>query len=98
MIRYAIDNGVNYIDTAYVYHQGRSKTTVGKALQNGYREKVRLATKMPTWEIGQQEDMDKIFSEQLNRLQMYYVDFYLLQGLDREAWHKLKNLNVQKWL
>ncbi len=98
MIRYAIDHGINYIDTAYVYHQGRSETTVGKALQKGYRDKVRVATKMPTWLIESQDDMDKFFSEQVNRLQMEYVDFYLLHGLDSEAWQKLKNLNVQKWL
>lgn len=98
MIRYAIDQGVNYIDTAYVYHQGQSEVTVGKALQNGYRNKVKLATKIPIWKIQSQKDMDKYFLEQLSRLQADYVDFYLLHALYREAWDKLKKLHVQNWL
>ncbi len=98
MIRYAIDHGVNYLDTAYVYHRGNSETLVGKALQDGYRKKVRIATKMPTWLVKSQEDMDKYLEEQLGRLGLNYVDFYLLHGLGGERWTKLSELRVLDWL
>lgn len=98
MIRYAIDNGVNYVDTAYVYHRGNSETVVGKALQNGYRKKIKLATKMPTWLVKSQQDMEKYFEEQLKRLDIEYVDFYLLHGLDAERWTKLTDMKVLEWL
>lgn len=98
IIRYAFDNGVNYIDTAYVYHRGTSEVLVGKALQDGYRKKVKLATKMPTWLVKSQEDMDKYLNEQLTRLNTEYVDFYLLHGLDNERWSKLTDLKVLDWL
>ncbi len=96
MLRYAIDHGVNYIDTAYVYHRGNSEALVGKALQNGYREKVKLATKMPSWLVNTQEDMDKHLEEQLNRLGTH-IDFYLLHGLGKERWEKLRALDVTEW-
>ncbi|MGA9388550.1 MAG: aldo/keto reductase [Candidatus Bathyarchaeia archaeon] len=96
MIRYAIDHGVNYVDTAYPYHGGNSETLVGKALKDGYRENVKLATKMPTWRINSCEDMDKHLEEQLKRLQTD-IDFYLLHGLDKERWQKLQALNVIGW-
>lgn len=98
MIRYAIDNGVNYVDTAYVYHRGNSEGLVGKVLQNGYRKKIKLATKMPTWLVKSQQDMEKYFEEQLKRLDTEYVDFYLLHGLDAERWTKLTDLKVLDWL
>jgi len=96
MIRYAIDQGVNYVDTAYIYHQGKSESLIAKALHNGYREKVKIATKMPTWLVKSQQDMDKYLGEQLQRLGTP-IDFYLLHGLNRERWEKLKALDVTGW-
>ena len=74
MIRYAIDHGVNYVDTAYPYHGGNSEALVGKALQDGYRERVKLATKMPTWLVNSQQDMSKYLEEQLKRLVKNFGD------------------------
>ena len=97
MIRYALDNGVNYVDTAYPYHRGNSEILLGETLQEGYREKVKVATKMPTWLVKSQEDMDKFLDEQLHKLKLDYVDFYLLHGLEHKRWQLLKKLNVLEW-
>jgi hypothetical protein len=97
MIIYAIDHGVNYVDTAYPYHRGKSEPLLGDIFRRGYREKVRLATKMPTWLINSKEDMDRYFQEQLRRLRTDYVDFYLFHGLTEGRWQKLASLNVLDW-
>ncbi len=103
MVRYAIDNGVNYVDTAYPYHQGSSEILIGKALQNGYREKVKLATKMPIPLVNSHEDMSRILDEQLSRLKTDHVDFYLLHGLGLDdklhfgRWPKMQKLKVFDW-
>jgi len=84
MLRTGIDGGINYVDTAYPYHGGKSETLVGKALQEGYRGKVHLATKMPSWLIESQADMTHRFEEQLQRMQTDHVEFYLLHALNAE--------------
>ena len=98
MLRYAIDHGVNYVDTAYPYHNGESEPFVGRALQGGYREKVNLATKLPSWLIKSRADMDRYLDEQLKRLQTDHIDFYLVHGLQKPFWENLRSLGVTNFL
>ncbi len=97
-IRYAIDHGVNYLDTAPPYHAGESEKLLGKALLDGYREKVKVATKLSHFMINKPEDMDKMLSIQLRKLQTDHIDYYLLHSLETEAWNKLQGFNVLKFL
>lgn len=95
MIRHAIDNGVNYVDTAYFYHGGNSENVVGKALQEGYRDKVKLATKLPVGNVKGPEDYDRLLGEQLNKLQTDHIDFYLFHGINRESFrNKVLKFNL----
>jgi len=98
MLHYAIDHGVNYVDTAYPYHNGESEPVVGRALAGGYRDKVHLATKLPSWLITSREDMDKYLDEQLVRLKTDYIDFYLVHGLNGLFWENLSMLGVTDFL
>jgi hypothetical protein len=98
MLRYAINHGVNYIDTAYPYHNGESEPFVGRALGDGYREKVNLATKLPSWMITSRKDMDRYLNEQLGRLRTDHIDFYLVHGLNQIFWKNLSGLGVTDFL
>ncbi len=97
MIVYGIEHGVNYIDTGYRYHEGRSEAAIGKILKEGYRDKVTLATKMPSWAIQSYGDFDRYLHEQLKRLQTDRIDFYLLHTLNRNLWPKLRDTGVLQW-
>ncbi len=88
-IRYAIDNGVNYLDTAWPYHSGNSEAFVGKVIKDGYREKVHIATKLPSWLIKSRDDMDKYLDLQLENLGVEQIDYYLLHALNRRFWDNL---------
>ena len=96
MIHTAIEAGVNYFDTAYPYHQQKSEIALGKALEGGYRERVRIATKSPIWMLDEGADFHRLLDEQLRRLQTDSVDFYLLHGLNRRFWAKAKKLDLLK--
>ncbi len=97
MIRYAIDHGVNYIDTAWSYHQETGENVVGEALKEGYREKTYLATKLPSWLINSQDDMQRYFDLQLQKLQTDHIDFYLLHSLNIHAWENYLKHKVFDW-
>ena len=94
LIQAAIDGGVNYVDTAYMYHGGRSEVVVGKALQGAYRGKARIATKSPVARIKSVDEFDRILHEQLGRLGAEHIDFYLLHGLDRAKWRTVLELGL----
>ena len=104
MIRHAIDEGVNYVDTAYPYHGtgmdkgGASEPLVAKALKDGYRERVKIATKLPSWLVKTHADMDKYLNEQLQRLQTDTIDFYLVHTIGSHTWPVLKEAGITEFL
>ncbi len=103
-IRYAIDMGVNYIDTAYPYHgknfgqKGFSEPFLAKVLAGGYRERVKIATKLPIWLVQTKQDMERILSEQLERLDTDHIDFYLVHGITASLWAGLKEAGYKDFL
>ncbi|MBN2056032.1 aldo/keto reductase [bacterium] len=97
-VRRAIELGVNYIDTALPYHNGASEPFVGRALAGGYRDRVRIATKLPPWCVDTREDMGKILDAQLARLRTDHIDYYLLHSLDAGIWSRLNTLGVLEFV
>ncbi|HMK53393.1 MAG TPA: aldo/keto reductase [Methanobacteriaceae archaeon] len=94
-IRYAIDHGINYLDTAIAY---MNEPLIGRALGDGYREKVKIATKLAPWFVNKSEDMENIFKVQLDNFKTDYIDYYLLHGLNRSNWEKMVELGALEFL
>lgn len=94
LIRQAIDGGVTYLDTAYVYLDKTSEIVVGKALQDGYREKVTIATKMPLGYVKDRQSMEALLEEELKKLQTDHIDFYLMHGLNKKEWEDFKAIGA----
>lgn len=95
----AMDQGVNYYDTAYPYHGGKSESFLGKVLaQNGVRDKIKLATKLPHWSTNTKEEMDQKLNEQLKKLQTDRIDYYLIHALNGELWDKAKEHGVIEFM
>jgi len=95
IIRKSIDNGINFVDTAYNYHNGKSEIILGQALQDSYREKVTLMTKNPLWEVKKEEDFERLLDVQLERLGVDYLDIYILHNINMKRYNEVvKEFNL----
>ncbi len=97
LIRRAIDGGVTYIDTAYVYLDKTSEIVLGKALQDGYREKVTIATKVPPDLVNSRADLERILAEELEKLQTDHIDFYHMHAMHRQKWEHMKAIGAPEF-
>ena len=97
LIRRAIDGGVTYLDTAYVYLDKTSEIVLGKALQDGYRDRVTIATKMPCEAVHNRSEMQALLDEELRKLQTDHIDFYLMHGINREKWEYFKSIGAPEF-
>ena len=111
MLRYAIEHGVNYVDTAYDYHGGASEAWLGSALRDvaralhgrddaawtAFRRRLKVATKLPAWKCRERADFERYFGEQLERLRLPSVDFYLLHSLSADSWAQVHDIGVLEW-
>ena len=95
----AIEQGVNYFDSAYIYHGGRSESILGDILAKGYRDRVKIATKMPPYLVHSIRDMEHILDNQLKRLRTDRVDYYLIHAInDLKGWRRLKDLGITEFI
>jgi predicted aldo/keto reductase-like oxidoreductase len=97
-IYYAIDHGVNVMDTAFIYNAGSHESFLGEILQGEYRDKVKICTKMPSWYIKKTEDMENYLETQFDNLKTDCIDYYLLHGLTGNNFFELKKLGILKFL
>ncbi len=97
LIRKAIDGGVTYIDTAYVYLDKTSEIVLGKALLDGYRDKVTIATKMPAEAVHNRAEMEALLETELKKLQTDHIDFYLMHGINKEKWEYFKSIGAPEF-
>ncbi|MBR3273449.1 MAG: aldo/keto reductase [Clostridia bacterium] len=97
LIRRAIDGGVTYLDTAYVYLDRTSEIVLGKALLDGYRDRVTIATKMPMEAVHNRAEMEALLAEELKKLQTDHIDFYLMHGINREKWEYFKSIGAPRF-
>ena len=97
LIRRAIDGGVTYLDTAYVYLDRTSEIVVGKALRDGYRDRVTIATKMPIHAVHDRASMEALLEEELKKLRTDHIDFYLMHGINLEKWEYFKSIGAPQF-
>ena len=98
LVRKAVDAGINYLDTAFPYHDGHSEPLLGEALADGYRQRVKLATKLPHWLVRETADMPKLLARQLKKLRTDRIDYYLVHMLSEARWVRLKQLGAIEFL
>jgi predicted aldo/keto reductase-like oxidoreductase len=98
MMHTAIDKGVNYVDTAWPYHGGQGESVVGRLLKGGLRDKVTLATKLPSWLVKTRKDMDTFLEKQLTALQTDHIDVYLLHALAADRWENMIRLDALSFM
>ena len=100
LIKHAIDNGINLIDTAYLYENGKIEQTIGKVLKElNYRDKVKISTKMNRLKINTSKDMEEMLNEQLKNLQTEYIDYYFIHNLTGyKDLEKLKQIKLYEFL
>ena len=97
LIRRAIDGGVTYIDTAYVYLDKTSEIVLGKALQDGYRDRVTIATKVPPDMVHSRADLEAVLAEELKKLQTDHIDFYLMHAMNKQKWEHMKEIGAPQF-
>ena len=97
LIRRAVDGGVTYLDTAYVYLDKTSEIVLGKALLDGYRDRVTIATKMPAEAVHNRAEMEALLDSELKKLQTDHIDFYLMHGINKEKWEYFKSIGAPEF-